>query len=344
MHTIKTVPLSNEYCRLFMVVLASYKQIAAMIRSLMILLISVSLTACNDDAKQSGTDTPLGKLFSEYEALKLPFNMADSALKLAAKKDTASLSLFRQVVADTVLSQLFSTEKKLRLFPVGKIEQKEKESYLLSRIVGQQKSVLLLTVFDKGKFTTSMALLVSDNDDVLNTAAIDKKLSVVINREWTTNNNFFYDRIIYAYNNVGVFTTVLTETNEERAAARGIVNPLDTFPARLKYSGDYSLDSKNVLFIRDGAGNNQYLFYIYFENESGGQVCKGEAKGRLNMVTEKEGTFTGSNDPCVLNFSFAGNQVKVKETGTCGNYRGIKCFFNHSFTKKKSTANTTGKK
>ena len=68
-----------------------------------------------------------------------------------------------------------------------------------------------------------MPLLISNDDEIIHSASIDKKLTIVVNDEWTVKNDIYYERTIYAYNNVGIFTTVLTETNEERNAETGIV-------------------------------------------------------------------------------------------------------------------------
>ena len=42
-----------------------------------------------------------------------------------------------------------------------------------------------------------------------------------------------------------------------------------------------------------------------------------------------------SGDPCVIDFVFRDNEVEVKEQGSCGNHRGIKCFFDDTYRKKK---------
>ena len=303
-------------------------------RCLLVFLCFSLLTSCGSEDGDENK-TPLEKLFSGYNPLTTPFNIADSTLQKSVIYDTANITLFKQLVPDSVFDPAFGQDRKLKLFAIGKIEQEQKESYLVTLAKSKSKSAVFLTVFDKGNFMTNLPLIVSDQDDIVNVVSIDKKLSVAINKEWTSNNNFYYNRIIYAYNNVGVFTTVLTETNEDRTSAKNIVNPLDTFPKKNKYSADYAMGKNNFLYLRDGNIPNEYQFYVYFENENEGQPCSGELKGRFMLTSDKEGTFSGTGEPCVLNFSFNGNEVLVKETGTCGNYRGIKCFFNHSFTKRK---------
>jgi hypothetical protein len=142
---------------------------------------------------------------------------------------------------------------------------------------------------------------------------------------------------------VGMFTTVLTETNEDRRAEKTLSNPLDTFPKKYKYSGDYVKGNKNIVSVRDGKKTDEYLFFVYFKNESEGETCGGELRGTMKMVSEKAGIYQGEGDPCKLDFSFTSNQVKVKETGSCGNYRGIKCFFNDTYNMNKEIKATSKK-
>lgn len=261
-----------------------------------------------------------------------------------AKTDTLSYSHFSQLVPDTVFNNPFGKNRKLLIYPVGKIEQKGKENYVATLVKDKNRSAVYLSVFDKNKFVTSMPLITSDKDDITNSASIDKKLSVAINKEWMVKNDMFYRRTIYAYNNAGVFTTVLTETNEDRHAESGVLNPFDTFPKKFKYSGDYIKGKKNVLYIRDGKSPGQYLFFVHFESGSEDEPCKGELRGPLKMISDKAGIYQGKGNRCVLNLSFKNNEVTVKETGSCGNYRGIRCFFNDTYTRKKEPKPSRNKK
>ncbi len=306
-------------------------------------IILLSMLACKSkeagkNNQQKTTDqqhTEVNEFFEAYNKLQLPFTVSDTNITEASDTNTISYPVFTQFVPDTVFNNPFGANRKLSIHPVGKIEQKGKESYFVTLVNDKNHSAIYVSVYDKKKFVASMPLIATGEDKISNSASIDKKLSIVTNKNWTVKDEPFYKRTIYAYNSAGVFTTVLTETNEDRAVGDAALNPLDTFPKRNKYSGDYVKGSKNVLFIRDGKTAGQYLFYIHFETEDKDEPCSGELKGALKMVSDKAGVYTGSGDPCVLNMSFAANEVKVKETGSCGNYRGIKCFFNHTYIKKK---------
>jgi len=171
-----------------------------------------------------------------------------------------------------------------------------------------------------------------------------KKLSIVKDREWYDKYDLKYNLRIYAYNNAGVFTTVLTETNEERSLnPTAVINPLDTFPRKNKYSGDYVKGKNSMLSIRDGRAANEYQFFIHFVND-GEEACGGDLRGELKMNTENTGIFSQSGDPCVIDFTFSRNEVKVKEQGSCGNYRGITCFFDHTFNRKEEAKPASKKK
>ncbi|GEO10013.1 hypothetical protein [Segetibacter aerophilus] len=299
-------------------------------------IILLSLFACKDKKKLTGNQhVEADEFFNAYNDIKLPFTVSDTNMKQLSDTNTISYTIFTQFISDTILNNPFGKDRKFVIHPIGKFGEKEKETYFITLVTGKADTAIYLSVYDKNKVMANMPLVISNNDERVATATIDKKLSISINREWTINNDIFYNRIIYAYNNVGLFTTVLTETNEDRRAEKTLSNPLDTFPKKYKYSGDYVKGNKNIVSVRDGRNPDEYLFFVYFESGSEGETCGGELRGTMKMVSEKAAIYQGEGDPCKLDFSFTSSQVKVKETGSCGNYRGIKCFFNDTYTRKK---------
>ncbi len=142
-----------------------------------------------------------------------------------------------------------------------------------------------------------------------------------------------YTRTGWAYNGSNGFMQVVNETNEDAKRNNTIINPIDTLPRKNKFSGNYVQDNKNFISIRDGKNANTYFFFIHFEKNNG--TCIGELKGELQMKTANKAIYSDNGDPCVVDFTFNGNQVDVKEQGSCGNHRDIKCFFDDSFTRKK---------
>jgi hypothetical protein len=310
------------------------------------LLIILTIFACKNKETQSG-DKPVGatEFFDAYAKLKLPFSVTDSTLKDIGDTSTISYSVFNQFIPDTIFNKPFGKDRKLSIHPIGKIEQKGKETYFTTLVTSKSLSAVYLSVYDSNKHMVTLPMITTNTGDgTVNTATIDNKLSIIIAKEWTVKNDPFYNRTIYAYNNVGIFTTVLTETNDQQRGEAGIANPFDTFPKANKYSGDYSKDKKNVVYIRDGNSPDTYLFFVHFDNQDEENQCGGELKGQFKMRTDKIGVFTGNGEPCVLNFNFTANQVQVKETGSCGNYRGIRCFFNDTYDKKKEAKTSSKKK
>jgi hypothetical protein len=141
-----------------------------------------------------------------------------------------------------------------------------------------------------------------------------------------------YTRNGWAFNDAGIFMVVINDSNEDLKKRNEIINPIDTLPIKNKLSGDYVRDKKNFISIRDGKDPNNYLFFIYFEKNGGN--CVGELKGDLQLRDKTNAQYKESGDPCVIDFRFEGSRLVVKEQGSCGNHRGIKCFFDDSYTKK----------
>ncbi len=129
---------------------------------------------------------------------------------------------------------------------------------------------------------------------------------------------------------------VINDSNEDPKKT-AVINPIDTLPKKNKLSGDYVRDKKNYISLRDTKKPNVYQFFIHFEKNEGS--CTGELKGELKMKDATTAEFRENGDPCVIDFTFSGNQVSLKEQGSCGNHRGIKCYFNDTFIKKKEPRN-----
>jgi hypothetical protein len=88
--------------------------------------------------------------------------------------------------------------------------------------------------------------------------------------------------------------------------------------------------------------NSHFQFFIHFEEEE--DECKGELKGQAKYISGYTGQFNANSDPCEIAFYFTENTVRLKEMGGCGSHRGIKCFFEGLFTKKKEAKTKTVKK
>jgi hypothetical protein len=77
---------------------------------------------------------------------------------------------------------------------------------------------------------------------------------------------------------------------------------------------------------------NKYQFFLHFEKKEG--TCVGELKGLLSF-NKNQATYTEKGDPCIIHFTIAGQIIKIKEDGNCGNHRNMTCYFNDSYDKKR---------
>jgi hypothetical protein len=248
--------------------------------------------------------------------------------------DTIPFSVFVQFVPDSVIAPLFHKSKPL-FIPLSKITAKSGETYLFTKAIAAAKKVVYLMVFnDKKKFDAAKALMIADNDvTTSSTATMDTKYTLTtVNQQSQTNKEALYKRDVFIYNGTGGFTLILTESNGMAKKVEEIYNPIDTLPVKHKLAGDYVQDKKNFISFRDGRSPNRMMFFVHFEKEDG--TCKGELKGEAKIISDKLIRFSETGSPCVIDFTFSGKNVSMKEVGGCGSYRDIRCFFEGSFTKK----------
>lgn len=312
-----------------------------MYKYLLISLLFLMAIACKDEPASLSGDAPVDikDFVAAFKKTDLPYRLADTNFTKMADTTNISYTVFSQFVPDSVLTGIVNKKaKKFTIHPLGKIE-KENELYLLANFTQNKKTTLFAFLLNKeNKYLGSLKLLQQDNrDNYRHSVSITSEPTFIIGREKTNfNNETSYTRNGYAYNSgSGNFVELMSDSNEDLKRINEIINPIDTLPRKNKFSGDYAKDKRNTISIRDGANADKYAFFIHFE-KSGGD-CTGELKGTLMMRDARHGYFQESGDPCVIDFTFEGKTVIVKEQGNCGNHRGIKCFFDDSFTKKKET-------
>lgn len=112
-----------------------------------------------------------------------------------------------------------------------------------------------------------------------------------------------------------------------------MINPIDTFPRKHKFSGDYGKDKKNIVSIRDGRYPNQLMVFVHLDKDDG--ACTGELKGTLLLTSSTAGIYREGGDPCMMSFRFSGNSVVIKEDQGCGAHRGLDCSFDGTYARKK---------
>lgn len=314
----------------------------------LVLLLLIFTFACKNEETASANTAPVeaADLFDAYNALALPFAVADTNLLKAADTTMISRELFSRFVPDSAV-QLPATKKgsPTAIRPVGKIE-KENETYLLTTVTDGKNTSLIAYLFNKKQEYLNHLLLLSngDKDNYVHSVNINTEPTFLLIQEKTENNQYRFSKTGYAYGGEAQgFVEVINDSNEDDAKNKEILNPIDTFASANKYSGDYTLNKRSFIAVRDGSTPGSYLFFIHFEKGGESNLCKGELKGTLKMIEENKAIFEQSGDACVIDFTFKGNVVTVKERGRCGNHRGMTCLFDDSY-RKKAAAGSKGKK
>jgi hypothetical protein len=305
----------------------------------LVLLLMLFAFACKNKTTSVSANKPVNTsyFFDAFKKLKLPYTIADTNMIKSADTTLIGYDVFKQFIPDTALQTLAAKKlENLKIHPVGKIET-ENELYLLATVTDGKKTSLVTYLFDKKKhYLNHLFLLDNQNhDDYVHSVSINTEPTFLIIREKTENNKYSYTKNGYAYSNENKgFTEVINDSNEDEKNNE-IINPIDTFVKVNKYSGDYVKNEKNFISVRDGNNPKSYLFFLHTEKQKDdGSACIGELKGKLIMVNETSAVFQQNGDPCVIDFAFESNKVKVKERGSCGNYRGMTCMFDDSYKKK----------
>ncbi|MDP3393742.1 hypothetical protein [Sediminibacterium sp.] len=303
---------------------------------IILLLLFIGVGCNSEPIDLSGKTTVKEKDFlNAFKPMSLPFSVSDT--NIDAKADTLLIGkeVFLQFYPDSAFTNIMGKTKVYTIHPIGLID-KEKEKYLLFIIkeTKKKKRLVVLVTNEKNQFLACKELLNNfDGTEYHRSLSINKEPTFLISREKMGKaNEMLFTRAGWVYNDAGFFMVVIKDSNEDPAKT-AVINPLDTLPKLNKFSGDYVKDKNNYVSIRDGKDQNTYLFFILFEKSNG--ACKGELKGEFRLVKPSEGLYSKNGDPCLIDFIFNGNQLKIKEQGSCGNHRGIKCFFDDRYTKKR---------
>jgi hypothetical protein len=315
-------------------------------RQLTGLVFLLLLLACKGKkaSLQGEDEVSISDFIDFYPAVSLPYRIADTSLpKAPGDSMEISYKIFKQFVPDSTLTKDLGKSVVPRFFALGKTTEKGKETYLFTEVIAGGKRMAYLTCFSKDqKFLNAMVLVRTGDDNSSAFGMLDNKYQVTTYKEKKKGSgDFTYKRNVYFYNsNANTFTLIFTEPNTD--IIENIINPIDSMPAKGKFAGDYMKDKKNFISVRDGRNAAEIMFFIHFETEDN---CTGELKGTAKFVSPTTARYKEPNNPCALELSFVNNRASMKETGGCGGYRDIKCFFEGSFPKKaKRPVSTKAKK
>jgi hypothetical protein len=307
------------------------------------------LLACKQKktSLKDGEELEVSEFIEFFPEVELPFVVADTSL---LKKENDSMlignTVFARFIPDSILKQDFGKTAKPLLYPLGRVTEKKKETYLFIKAVQGKKKVAYLAAFDtKDSFLSAIPLVRTGFDNFKNAfGSLDKRFQVTTYRETIkADKETGYKKNVYIYNNAATnFMLISTEPNDE--VFENVLNPIDTLPAKNKVSGDYVLNKRNFVSVRDGKDQSNILIFVHFEKDDA--TCNGELKGAARFISPTLAQFKEPGNPCTIQFDFKGNVVTMKEIEGCGSYRDIKCFFDGKYTRKKAAKakETTSKK
>lgn len=305
------------------------------------LIIVALIVGCGNNKKEQQEENNFQDFAEKFKSATTPYQLSDTAL--INNKDTAQIrdKVFSDLVPDSTKNKLFGKKAGIKYVPLAKIEVPNAETYYIVKASAGTKKAALIFSFNKEKeFGAVFPFLVPDDEPATSqVSTIDKAYSIsrsVFRKQ--PNDVIAEGKDVYVYNNdAKAFTLIMTDVLDESSVE--VVNPIDTFPARQKWTGDYSKDKKNIVSVRDGRKANSLLVFIHFEKNKG--QCTGELKGDAEITGENTAIYRQGGDPCVLQLTFSSNSVALKEMEGCGSRRGLECSFDGSFKRKKTEKDKT---
>ncbi len=316
---------------------------------LLVLLFTGACFSCNQKKHARGEEEAINihAFINYFKPIKLPYEFSDTILAHHKNDSLLKNKEVEQFVPDSVFSTHFGKSVKPRFYALGRVSVKKNETYLFLKAISPVKKMAYVICFDKSnKFITELPLMnVSAESDpsVKYLAGMDTKYTISVTRQRkTTDGQIFYKRSAYVFNDAGVFTLILTESNEAKPKNTQVLNPIDTLAHKHKFSGDYVQDKRNIISVRDGKNSSYAVVFVHFEKDNG--ECKGELKGEAKFTSATTARYRSNGDPCQVDFSFTANGVRMKEVEGCGNHRDIKCFFDGFYARKKEAKPKPAKK
>ncbi len=305
----------------------------------MLLAIIASIICCCCKTKEAdlSSDTIIkpNQFIAAFELLENGFAATDSNILKLADTITINPKLLARFLPDSVLNMLILGEKNISFHPIGRID-KTTETYLILLCLKNKKPLTTVLVLDKkNNFLATKNLFdASDNKSLYRyNININKEPTFFITREKLMNDKEVkFTKTGWAFNGKN-FVAVVKETNERDDKLNAILNPIDTFSKQNLYSGNYVQDDRNFISIRDGRTMQNYLFFLHIDKNEG--LCEGELKGEMQFIDSTHFVYSFGGDPCVIDFTFDKNFITIKEKGSCGNRRGMDCFFDDAYTKVK---------
>jgi len=302
-------------------------------------LLTVLLFSCNEEVPPKISDEGLEvKAFLRaVPDWTLPVQLEEKDLTRAANdSQKIHLPTFKTYLSDSLFTETTLRSEKAGIYALGKVVAPDQSVYLFIQTIAGKRKCISVLYFDP-KHVCMGFLSVLDTkqarpgisqsvraDSKYNFYRIEKKV-LPDGSEWTGEKVYYFDPS-------GLPVMAVTNTNEDLSNII-LGNPIDSFPALQKFSGDYSTDKQNLISVRDGRRNKTLQFFIHFSKRQGN--CIGEIKGEADWVSKTLAVFRDPKSPCVIEFRFSPKSVSIRETTGCGSYRDIKCIFEGTYPKVK---------
>ena len=296
----------------------------------------VLLLSCGDKETDLSSDVPLkpNEFVAAFRLLDNGFAANDKEIVAMADSVNINARHLKKFIPDSIINNFLEGDKKASFRALGRIHKND-ETYLLLVSIKNKLPSLFVVVLDlKNNYLASKKLYtVLKNDTYTYNLNVNREPTFFVSRETTVNEKELkYTKLGWAYNNKN-FIVVVKESNERSEKITNLVNPIDTFKRDNLYSGNYAEDDRNFIAIRDGRTKQEYLFFLHTEKNDG--ACNGELKGEMKLTDSTHAIYMIGGDPCVIDFTFGRNSIVIKEKGSCGNRRGMDCFFDDTYAKKK---------
>jgi hypothetical protein len=302
------------------------------------IVISTLFFACGQKEKDinSADDIETTDFIASFPEKELPIQFNSKDLN---KNESDSFFIKSTVVSkfipDSVFKSDFRQQKNIKFYRKARYKAEEtNETYLfLTAEEKNNRKIYLICYNEMNEFAAAMKLVEKTNEiGISMEAGIDKRLTIIKTRyKETSDKKAYYEKSAFVYNTEGLFTLILTESNAP--IEKGIVyNPIDTVSKKDPLAGDYKIDNNNFVSIRDGAKAGKLQFFINIEKIGG--KCSGKLRGDLVQIKPKVFHYNKADDHCVLEFSFTGKRLQVRELEACGNHRGVRCSFDGKYNKK----------
>jgi hypothetical protein len=306
--------------------------------AVLILLILSIVTACGKKQANLATDESAAPdaFIASFPALELPFSLTQASIaKSPGDSFLINPKLLAGFVPDSVFRRDFRRNEKIKFHAIGRVSEKKGETYLFVRASSGSRAQAYLLVYDaENTFRVSMPVIRGNDKRRTDEFVMDKRfgLSIIHTRKGREGQQFF-TKEVYVYNTAGVFTLVMTESNEV-VEQEDVYNPIDTLKATHPFSGNYVISKTDFVTVRDGKSSNRLQFFIHMEKPGGD--CSGELRGEMDIVKPGIAHYNKADDHCVLEFSFKGNTLMLRELEACGNHRSVRCAFSGTYRKKKN--------